>query len=51
MSYQPIAEAGDKINMEINRKHKYSTILKNNYFMGCMNKLFNYNVVTKVIRK
>jgi len=32
--------------MEINRKHKYGTKLKNNYFVGYMNKLFNYYVVT-----
>jgi len=42
-------EAGNKINMEINRKHKYSTKLKNNYFVGYMNKLFNYYVVTNII--
>jgi len=47
----PIVEVGDKINMEINRKHKYSSKLKNNYFVGYMNKLFNNYVVTNIIVK
>jgi len=44
-------EDGNKINVEINTKHKYSTKLKNNYFVGYMNKLFNYYAITNIIVK